>query len=247
MRGLGQLILTSIQLYVRDPITAFFTLAFPPLLVLLFGAMYGNDPSPLFGERGSMDVSMPAYTALVVGAVGLMTIPIATSAQREQGVLRRYRATPMSPLAFILADVITNLVMTVLGMGCLVLVGWLIYRVHFEGSIVSYAAALLLSCLAMFSVGYLIASVTNTARMAQVIAMAVFYPMMFLSGAGMPIELLPESLRRVSLALPLTYVARLLRGTWFGEPWRDHLLEVAVLAGIVAVAGGLSAKLFKWE
>jgi len=63
----------------------------------------------------------------------------------------------------------------------------------------------------------------------------------------MPIELLPESLRRVSLALPLTYVARLLRGTWFGEPWRDHLLEVAVLAGIVAVAGGLSAKLFKWE
>jgi len=190
---------------------------------------------------------MPAYTALVVGAVGLMTIPIATSAQREQGVLRRYRATPMSPLAFILADVITNLVMTVLGMGCLVLVGWLIYRVHFEGSIVSYAAALLLSCLAMFSVGYLIASVTKTARMAQVIAMAVFYPMMFLSGAGMPIELLPESLRRVSLALPLTYVARLLRGTWFGEPWRDHLLEVAVLAGIVAVAGGLSAKLFKWE
>ena len=46
MRGLGQLILTSIQLYVRDPITAFFTLAFPPLLVLLFGAMYGNEPSP---------------------------------------------------------------------------------------------------------------------------------------------------------------------------------------------------------
>src|SRR4030067_2894377 len=114
-----------------------------------------------------MDFAMPAYTALFVGAVGLMTIPTATSAQREQGVLRRYRATPMSPLAYILADVITNLGMTVLGMGCLVLVGWLIYRVHFGGGIASYGAAALVGCLAMFSVGYLIASVAQTARMAQ--------------------------------------------------------------------------------
>ena len=247
MRGLGQLILMSVRLYLREPITAFFTLAFPPLLVLLFGAMYGNAPSPLFNGRGSMDVSMPAYTALVVGAVGLMTIPTATSAQREQGVLRRYRATPMSPLAYILADVITNLGMTVLGMGCLVLVGWLIYRVRFEGNMLSFGAALLLGSLAMFSVGYLIASLAKTARMAQVIAMAVFYPMMFLSGAGMPIELLPESLRKVSLALPLTYTARLLRGMWFGDAWRDHLLDVAVLVGILILAGALSARFFKWE
>jgi ABC-2 type transport system permease protein len=247
MRGLGQLILTSVRLYLREPITAFFTLAFPPLLVLLFGAMYGNEPSPLFNGRGSMDVSMPAYTALVVGAVGLMTIPTATSAQREQGVLRRYRATPMSPLAYILADVITNLGMTVLGMGCLVLVGWLIYRVRFEGNMLSFGAALLLGSLAMFSVGYLIASLAKTARMAQVIAMAVFYPMMFLSGAGMPIELLPESLRKVSMALPLTYTTRLLRGMWFGDAWRDHMLDVAVLVGILILAGALSARLFKWE
>ncbi len=247
MRGFGQLILTSIRLYLREPITAFFTLAFPPLLVLLFGAMYGNDPSPFFGGRGSMDVSMPAYTALVVGAVGLMTIPTATSAQREQGVLRRYRATPMSPLAYILADVVTNLIMTVLGMACLVLAGRLIYRVHFGGSLLSYGAALLLGSLAMFSVGYLIASLAKTARMAQVIAMAIFYPMMFLSGAGMPIELLPETLRKVSLALPLTYTARLLRGMWFGEPWSDHLLEVGVLSGILVLAAALSARFFKWE
>ncbi len=247
MRGFGQLVLASMRLYLREPITAFFTLAFPPLLVLLFGAMYGNDPSSLFGGRGSMDVSMPAYTALVVGAVGLMTIPTATSAQREQGVLRRYRATPMSPMAYILADVTTNLIMTVLGMACLVLAGRLIYHVHFEGSLLSYGAALLLGSLAMFSVGYLIAALAKNARMAQVIAMAVFYPMMFLSGAGMPIELLPETLRKVSLALPLTYTARLLRGMWFGEPWRGHLLEVGVLSGILVLAAALSARFFKWE
>ena len=47
--------------------------------------------------------------------------------------------------------------------------------------------------------------------------MVIFYPMMFLSGAGMPLEILPASIRRVSEFLPLTYAARLLRGLWFGD------------------------------
>jgi ABC-2 type transport system permease protein len=77
--------------------------------------------------------------------------------------------------------------------------------------------------------------------------MVIFYPMMFLSGAGMPIEFLPPSLQRVSDFLPLTYVARLLRGLWFGEPLVDHLFEVVVLAGILVVFGVAAARYFRWE
>ena len=54
MRGLIQLTVLNFKLYLREPIATFFTLAFPPLLVLLFGAMYGNDPSPLYGGYGTM-------------------------------------------------------------------------------------------------------------------------------------------------------------------------------------------------
>ena len=95
--------------------------------------------------------------------------------------------------------------------------------------------------------GYLIASIASGARVAQVIGMVIFYPMMFLSGAGMPIEFLPPSLQRVSDFLPLTYVARLLRGLWFGEPFVDHLFEVVVLVGILVVFGGAAARTFRWE
>ena len=61
MRGLGKLTLINILLYIREPVATFFTLAFPPLMVVLFGAMYGNEPSAMFGGYGSMDVSMPNY------------------------------------------------------------------------------------------------------------------------------------------------------------------------------------------
>ncbi|TET96424.1 MAG: ABC transporter permease [Anaerolineales bacterium] len=247
MRGLKELTKTSIKLYIREPIATFFTLAFPTMLILIFGAMYGNDPSPIFGGLGSMDVSMPAYSALILGTIGLLSVPITTAGYREQGVLRRFRATPMRPLTYIASDLLTNLAMTILGMTLLVIVGWLLYRVQFDGNILLLLFAVILSGLAMSSMGYLIASIASGARVAQVIGMVIFYPMMFLSGAGMPIEFLPPSLQRVSDFLPLTYVARLLRGLWFGEPFADHLFEVAVLAGILIVFGAAAARYFRWE
>jgi len=53
--------------------------------------------------------------------------------------------------------------------------------------------------------------------------------MMFLSGAGIPLEVLPESVRTVSNFLPLTYAVKLLRGLWVGETWWSLRAEVAVL------------------
>ena len=247
MRSFTALVSTNLKLYVREPITAFFTVAFPVMLVLIFGAIYGNEPSPLFGGYGSMDVSMPAYTALILGAVGLLTVAINTSSYREAGVLRRFRATPLRPFTYIAADVTSNLVMMLVGMAAVLIAGWLLFHVRFEGQPLSVMLAVLLGGVAMFSVGYVIASLAPSARAAQVIGMAIFYPMMFLSGAGMPLELLPATIRRISDFLPLTYVVKLLRGLWFGETWGQHLLETVVLLGILGICTALAARFFKWE
>jgi ABC-2 type transport system permease protein len=247
MRGLGKLTRINLILFLREPIGTFFTLAFPVLLVLLFGAMYGNDPTPIFGNHGSMDISMPAYSALILGTVGLLSVPITTGAYREQGVLRRFRASPLRPLTYITADVLSNLVMTFLGIVLLVSVGWLLYHVHFAGNVFFVVLAILLGGLSMSAIGYIIASLAPSARAAQIIGMVIFYPMMFLSGSGMPLEIMPESVRRISTFLPLTYVVKLLRGLWFGDTIGQHLGDIAILLGILVVGGGLAAMLFKWE
>lgn len=247
MRGFTQLILSNFKLYLRQPIATFFTFAFPPFLILIFGAIFGNDPSPLFGGYGSMDISMPAYSSLVLGTVGLLNVPITSAGYREQGILRRYRATPMRPLTYILADVLINLVITLIGMVVLVIVGRLLYRVRFEGQVFNVFLAVVIGGLAMFAIGYLIASITPGARTAQVVGMVIFYPMMFLSGAGFPLEVMPDAIRRISDFLPLTYVVTLLRGMWFGDGLGDHLTEVAVLSGIFVVCAGLAARFFRWE
>ena len=60
MKGFWKLAWVEIKIYLRQPQAAFFTVFFPLILLFIFGSIYGNNPSPFFGGRGSVDVSTPA-------------------------------------------------------------------------------------------------------------------------------------------------------------------------------------------
>jgi len=249
MRSFRKLFIVQLKLYLREPVAFFFSLAYPTLLLLFFGFIYGNQPAPDFWGRdfGTVDASVPAYTGIIIGTVAMMGIPIDTATNRENGVLRRYRATPLRPAIYLAANVAVYLLVALLGMFILVVTGKLIFGLRLAGSWLSVLAAFALSALAFFAIGYIIASLAPTARIAQVVGMVIFFPMMFLSGAGMPLQLLPESLRRVSDFLPLSYVVRLIQGLWFGDPWAELWLPTLVLFGIFAFGTAIAARLFRWE
>jgi ABC-2 type transport system permease protein len=247
MKSLLKMTGMEAKLFLREPIGAFFTLVFPLMMLFLFGSIYGNEPTPIFGGHGTIDISIPAYTAMIIATTGLMAITITMATYREKGVLRRLRTTPVSPLVVLAAQVIVVFAMTSLGMLLLVAAGNLVYHVRFEGNALSVLAGFVLSSLSFFGIGFILAGLMPTARTAQIVGMVLLYPMLFLSGAGFPRELLPEGIRRVSVFLPLTYVVNLLRGLWVGEAWGDHLLDVGVLAGMLLLGTIVSVKIFRWE
>jgi len=247
MRTLWKLTLTEAKLYLREPVATFFTIVYAPMVLILFGAIYGNTPTPLFGGRGTIDVSVPAYIGLILVSVGLIGVPIATASRRETGVLRRYRATPLSPLVYLVAYVLVYLVAALLGVLLLVLVGKIGYNLRFEGSLFSVLTAFTLSALAFFALGFLIAGLSPTARTAQTVGMVLAFPMMFISGATIPLETLPANVREVAQFVPLTHVVTLIRGLWVGEAWGQHLTEVVVLVTVLVVGALVSAKTFRWE
>jgi len=87
----------------------------------------------------------------------------------------------------------------------------------------------------------------NSPRIAQTVGMVLAFPMMFLSGASIPLEVLPAKVRAVSQYIPLTHVVTLMKGLWFGDPWSQHWTEVAVLVGCLLVGGAIAARTFRWE
>lgn len=247
MKGLWKLTWTEIKLFLRDPIAAFFTLIFPLMMLFLFGSIYGNKPSPLLGGYGSVDVSVPAYTAMIIATSGIVGLPISLASYRERGILRRFRATPLHPLAVLIAEVIVIFIATLLGMALLIIAGKLFYDLHFFGNPINVLAAFILSSLSFSAIGFILASIIPSARTTQIVSMVILYPMLFLSGAGIPRQLLPKIIQKYSQVLPLTHVVTLLQGLWFGESWREHLMEVRILIAILIIGIILSSRIFRWE
>lgn len=142
---------------------------------------------------------------------------------------------------------IVAFVMTCLGMLLLITAGKLIYHVQFVGNASSIMAAFILGSLSFFGIGFILAGIMPTARTAQIIAMVLLYPMLILSGAAWPRELMPATIQKVSAFVPLTYVVNLLRGLWIGQSWGDNLLNFSVLTIMLLLGILVSAKTFRWE
>jgi ABC-2 type transport system permease protein len=95
--------------------------------------------------------------------------------------------------------------------------------------------------------GFILAAVMPTSRSAQIVAMVLYYPMMFLSGAAIPREVLPAGVQSVAKFLPMYPVVSLLRGLWKGDPWSAHLGDVFFLAGITIVCAVIAVRAFRWD
>ena len=247
MHTFGKLAVVQTKLYLREPMSVFFTLLFGPMLLVMMGFIFGNAPQPLLHGLSQMDVSVPSYIALILGITALTSIPIAAASRRETGVLRRFSATPLRPLTYFLADILAPFLVALVGVVFLILLGFSIYHVRFDGQWLSVAGGVCLSAASLFALGYAIAGIVPNFRTAIVVGNVIMIPMNLLSGALIPLEVMPTAVRNIARFIPLTYVVTLLRGLWFGETWGHHLLEVTVLGTMLVVGMVIVALTFKWE
>jgi ABC-2 type transport system permease protein len=247
MKSLAKMTWMEAKLFLREPMSAFFTLIFPLMYLFLFGAISGNEPTPQFGGQRTLDASIPGLTAMIIGITGLMSTTMTMATYREKGILRRLQTTPISPLIVLGAQVVVVFSMTCLGMLLLVAVGTIVFHVHSAGNVLSMLAGFALSSLSFFGIGFILASIMPTVRSAWVVAMVLLYPMMFLSGAFFTVDLLPAAVKTVSRFLPLTYVVNLLCGLWTGQSWGAHLLDAGVLAALLLLGIIVSVRTFRWE
>jgi ABC-2 type transport system permease protein len=247
MKSFWKLTLAECKLYFRFPIAAFFTLALLPMILILLGAIFGNAPSEQFGGKGWLDWAVPGFIALVIAISAVMSLPMAMTTYRERGILRRYRATPVSPAAVLGAQLVTQFAMTILGMLLLIFIGKAFFNLRFEGNIVSVLAAFTLGCLSFFSIGMILAGVLPNARTGTIIGNVILQPMVYLSGVTIPKEVMSEGMQQAIRFNPLTHVVTLLQGMWYGDAWSQHQTEVVVLGAIMVVAGIVAVKVFRWE
>lgn len=246
MTALIRLTKYELRLFLREPTAAFFTLAFPLIILFVFGSIFGNTPDPHLGGHGSVDVSTPGYMAMIIGTTGLLGLPQVLATYRDGGILRRLRATPLHPYQILGAQVAVHLAMTAAGTALLVVAARLVFGLATpEASPLALIGAFTLGCLSFYAIGFVLASLLPTARAAQAVGSAIFFPMLFLSGASVPRETMSATMRHLTEFLPLTQVVILLSDLWFGKGW--NLVALVTLSGLLAGGALVSVLTFRWE
>ena len=221
------------KLFLRNYINVFFLLLFPSLILLLFGGMFGNEPAAIFGGYGTVDVSVPAYAGMIISVTGLMCLPLTLSEYREKKILKRFRATPLSPHYVIIAQIGVNLLMTVVGMLLLFITARIVFDLHFMG-IFTGGGGLSFSTLASFRWASLIAAVAqydggHRHRLPGLLSHALFHR------ATIPIEMMPETMQKIAAVLPVTHVVKAMKAVWLGESIASVSSSLLLLAGIMVV------------
>lgn len=246
MRGLGSLVIAEFRLLMREPATVFFGLAFPLLLLLIFGSIFGNKPEPRFGGLGQLDMSVQGYLVMVIGTACLMGIPITVAAYRELGILKRLKATPLHPAAIIVSQIAVNAIVAAAGSVLLLLAGWLLYDLRLPDAISGLIGAWVVSYLAFATFGFILGGIVPNARAAQAAGSVIFFPQLFLSGsAGIPRQLFPDTLRTLTEFLPMTQAVELIESVWRGFGWDVVALVTMAAIGIISTA--ISIWTFRWE
>ena len=244
LTGFWKLTWVETKVFVREPMGVVGTLVLPLLIFVIFGRAIGSGRVEV-GAVEQAPFNVPILAALVIAVSAVMSLIAIISIYREGGILKRLRATPLSPVTILGAHVFVKLLFTVLSLGLLVLAGRRIIPGAIDVNLASFTAALLLSTLSILSLGFLIASIVPTARFAQPIGAAVLYPMIAISGLFFPIEGLSRPLQMVAYALPTTHAVSLMQGIWDGAGW--SLINVVALTVVFGVCTGLSTRVFRWE
>jgi ABC-2 type transport system permease protein len=102
-----------------------------------------------------------------------------------------------------------------------------------------------LGSLSFLALGFLLSGILVTSRTATAVGNALLFPMIFLSGAALPRQILPENIQRIGDFLPLTHVVNLIQDLWFGGSWNG--LSLTVVIGVMLLAGLVATRTFRWE
>jgi ABC-2 type transport system permease protein len=229
----------------RNPQSRFFTVALPIVFLVIFVSVFGNDT--LKNGVKASTYYVPGISALAIIASSFLNLVIAITAQRESGVLKRRRATPVPAWVLIAGRTLTAVVISLAVMTVLLLIGRFAYGLKLPThTIPGVAITAIIGSITFCCLGYALSTTISSEDAAQPMVQAIMLPLYFISGVFIPNLNLPSWLRDVAKFFPVQHLAAGLHRafepttTGSGIVWSD--------LGVLALWGtaGLAIALFRF-
>lgn len=234
-----RLLTTELRLLLRDPLTLTFVLVFPVLTMLIIGGSFGTSPNEVFPVNPS-HWYVASYFTVVIGATGLVMLPVHIASYRERGVLRRFAAAGFPRWSFALAQLLVGLVAIAVAGAVLLAVAAPVYGIPEMEDPWRVAVGVATGAVAFVSIGVLLGTVLPSARAAQAVGLLLFFPSFLLGVGGPPPAVMSPFLADLTEVLPLALVTASVRDPWLGLG--DATGSLVVVAVIALAATALAAR-----
>jgi ABC-2 type transport system permease protein len=244
MRPFAALLKFEARLLLREPALLFWGIAFPLVLLAVFG-LAGGGSDPDLDNLTLVQAYVPVLIGFTFTTLGVSGLPSAVATYRERGVLRRLATTPLRPAWVLGAQLVTSLAISATTALGIVLLARVAFGVPLPEQPFGFALAAALAATALLSIGLVVAAVVPRARVAGAVGTMLFFPLMFFGGLWAPRATMPAGLREAGDYTPLGAAVQALQdaaaGGWPGGR------QVLVLLAYTVVCAAAATRLFRWQ
>ena len=192
----------------RDPQSRFFTIVLPLIFLVLLTSLFGNHTHYINGHAiKNSTYYVPGISTLGVIATSFVNLVITIVGQRESGVLKRRRSTPVPAWVLIASRMLTSAILAVALVVIIALIGRIIYGVHLPTSTLpAFVLAVVVGAAVFSCLAFAAASFIRNEDSAQPIIQAVVLPLYFISGVFVPKSQLSSTLQDVASVFPVSHL-----------------------------------------
>ena len=242
--------LYALRISARNPRARFFGFFFPIVLLVVFNGVFGNGHTLVDHVRVQLKVFyVPGILTMSIVTNAYASLVILVSGLREQGILKRRRATPVPATILIGGQALSTVVMTAVAATILLLIAKLAYGVGLAApAILAVACTALVGTLAFACIGYAISGMIGSQEAAQPVVQMTMLPLWFISGVFIPIANLSQGLKDLADVFPVQPLANSLHLASVHSTFAGSIsgADIVVLALWAAGAAGLAAWRFSW-
>lgn len=241
MKTILMLAAMRIRITLRNKAFLFFSLIMPMAFFFLYGSVLAK------GEVAKVRYLLgPVIAMSVMGTFWGLSLQLVT--WREQGILRRFRLAPVPSTAMIGSSILANLILIIPTVLLELMLARFLYHVTTFGNVLGVLILALIGIGAFASLGLIVASVTNTVQETQIINQLLWFGLIFLSGATIPVPILPKAAQHIALFLPATYLVNGLQEAMVHSASVFSLgAEIGSLVAWGVLAFSIASLLFRWE
>jgi ABC-2 type transport system permease protein len=232
----------------RNRRAQFFIIALPVLLLVTFAGLFGTDAVEVAGQDVAANrASVPGIMGLAVLTSSFMSLAMSVISQREAGILKRRRATPVPAAVLVISRAMTVTISSIAACAVLVLVASTGFGIDPPpGGLGPALLAVLVGSLCFAACGYAIAAGVESAESAQPLMQAIMLPLQMISGIYFPTSALPGWLAHIADAFPLAHLTSALQHAWLPTGATIAWGDLGVMALWAAGAAYVAARRFRW-